>query len=339
MISSPQRRLGRRRTSIIGVVLVLFATSLLAVGHHLLHRRGAHHDQSLDMCLIGGTSQQRTSVFLFIGVISARNNWDRRRAVRNAWADASQVRSKSATRFFVPSDGPTDGDGPDELAGNRDFVWLEGDNSYQTLGGATLAVFHHVVATYDFSFVLKADDDSFVNVPALTAVLRQQCRHPGCQTEGVYLGSQVEGTVVTHGQKDHPHNSDEFWAHTGLTTYPKYMVGGGYVISDDVARMLVITSKTVGLKSYTVEDATFGYWVQPWDVRHINHTRFRTIATECCFNPGHTEVDILPGIAKDLCSEQPWLILHKIVETNQLRIIGKHVRECGASSAGAALKS
>ena len=41
---------------------------------------------------------------------------------------------------------------------------------------------------------------------------------------------------MTHGKPEHPHNSDEFFAHTGLQEYPKYMVGGGYVISDDVAR-------------------------------------------------------------------------------------------------------
>ena len=33
----------------------------------------------------------------------------------------------------------------------------------------------------------------------------------------------------------------------------------------------------VGLKLYTLEDATFGYWLQPWDVRHVNHTRFRLV--------------------------------------------------------------
>lgn len=137
---------------------------------------------------------------------------------------------------------------------------------------------------------------------------------------------------MTHDQPDHPHNSDEFWAHSGLAMYPKYMVGGGYVISDDVARMLIATEQTVGLKSYTVEDAAFGYWLQPWDLRHVNHTRFRTIANECCFEPGHTNVDILPGIAKDLCSALPWLVLHKVVETEQMRILGKHVRNCLSDS-------
>jgi len=46
----------------------------------------------------------------------------------------------------------------------------------------------------------------------------------------------MERCIVTHGMPEHPHNSDEFFAHSGLQEYPKYMVGGGYVISDDVAR-------------------------------------------------------------------------------------------------------
>lgn len=50
------------------------------------------------------------------------------------------------------------------------------------------------------------------------------------------ISPQVERIIVTHGKPEHPHNSDEFFAHTGLQEYPKYMVGGGYVISDDVAR-------------------------------------------------------------------------------------------------------
>ena len=92
------------------------------------------------------------------------------------------------------------------------------------------------------------------------------------------------------------------------------MVGGGYIFSDDVARLIVLNNNLVrpimlemlytktevkqavccllpwvlagaipqigvhlqvGLKQYTVEDATAGYWIQPWDVQHINHPRFR----------------------------------------------------------------
>ena len=47
----------------------------------------------------------------------------------------------------------------------------------------------------------------------------------------------------------------------------------------------------VGLKLYTLEDATFGYWLQPWDISHVNHTRFRSasLLAELGFEANHTE--------------------------------------------------
>lgn len=56
---------------------------------------------------------------------------------------------------------------------------------------------------------------------------------------------QVENIVVTYNLPEHPHNSAEFFAHTGLRNYPKYMVGGGYIISDDVARLIVLSNQLV----------------------------------------------------------------------------------------------
>lgn len=38
---------------------------------------------------------------------------------------------------------------------------------------------------------VQTDDDSFVNVPGLTAVLRQECRNTGCRREALYMGYQV----------------------------------------------------------------------------------------------------------------------------------------------------
>ena len=52
-------------------------------------------------------------------------------------------------------------------------------------------MFEHVVAEYDYSFVLKTDDDSFVNVPALVTDLRGKCTTPGCHNERLYMGFQV----------------------------------------------------------------------------------------------------------------------------------------------------
>ena len=54
-----------------------------------------------------------------------------------------------------------------------------------------IAVFEHVVAAHDVAFVLKTDDDSFVNVPALVADLRRRCTSADCAAEMLYMGYQV----------------------------------------------------------------------------------------------------------------------------------------------------
>lgn len=40
-------------------------------------------------------------------------------------------------------------------------------------------------------------------------------------------------------QPGHKWNNIVFHNHTGLKTYPNYMMGGGYVVSGDVSRTLV----------------------------------------------------------------------------------------------------
>lgn len=64
--------------------------------------------------------------------------------------------------------------------------------------------------------------------------------------------------MVTYLLPDHPHNSAEFFQHTGLKHYPKYMVGGGYIISDDVARLIVLSNQLVRpilVEAHSVTDA------------------------------------------------------------------------------------
>ena len=72
---------------------------------------------------------------------------------------------------------------------------------------------------------------------------------------------------------------------TGLRTYPTYAMGGGYVLSGDVAKMLVTIHLNMKLKFTPIEDATVGFWLMSMDLRHIDHRRFHTWAAACCFKP------------------------------------------------------
>ena len=70
---------------------------------------------------------------------------------------------------------------------------------------------------------------------------------------------------------------------TGLKTYPNYMMGGGYIVSGDVASSLVNINRKMQLKFTPIEDATVGFWLMSMDLRHIDHPKFYTWAAPCCF--------------------------------------------------------
>jgi len=62
-------------------------------------------------------------------------------------------------------------------------------------------------------------------------------------------------------QPGHKWNNLVFFNHTGLRTYPNYMMGGGYVVSGDVAQTLVNVNRKMRLKFTPIEDATMGLWL------------------------------------------------------------------------------
>lgn len=70
----------------------------------------------------------------------------------------------------------------------------------------------------------------------------------------------------------------------GLSVYPSYMGGGGYVLSADLAAALVkLHTQVVPLKHTTAEDVTLAMWLLPFDgVRRVDHPGFRTQAGHCC---------------------------------------------------------
>ncbi len=49
---------------------------------------------------------------------------------------------------------------------------------------------------YDVRFVLKADDDAFINVPALVRELKAQCLSHGCRKERMYFGREIRNNLV-----------------------------------------------------------------------------------------------------------------------------------------------
>lgn len=228
-------------------------------------------------------------------------------------------------------------------------------------------VLEYAAMHYDAAFVLKTDDDAFVNVGPLMQQLRAVCEDPECRGERIYMGRVAHRSEVVL-QPGHRWNNADFYIHTGgwwcvcgwvwahvehllgaprrkgfaeccaggaalsvcagsrlqgawqlqpgcaadtppaashptaadaarlalllllptpsagLRLYPNYMMGGGYVIGGEVARVLVDMHARTPLRFTTIEDATVGFWLAPLEVRHIDHPKFYTWAEPCCFN-------------------------------------------------------
>ena len=78
-------------------------------------------------------------------------------------------------------------------------------------------------------------------------------------------GTVVQGKMAKESevllQPGHKWNNIVFYNHTGLKTYPNYMMGGGYVVSGDVATTLMNVNHKMKLKFTPIEDATMGFWL------------------------------------------------------------------------------
>jgi hypothetical protein len=119
---------------------------------------------------------------------------------------------------------------PESACASRHFRWSSGPHPPQ--------VMEYAVTHYDVAYVLKTDDDAFINVAPMVEQLKLLCQNPGCQNERLYMGTMARHSEVML-QPGHKWNNAAFYNHTGLKQYPNYMMGGGYVIGGEVARVLV----------------------------------------------------------------------------------------------------
>ena len=75
-------------------------------------------------------------------------------------------------------------------------------------------VLEYAATTYDAAFVLKTDDDAFINVAPLVAQLRAMCEHKDCRRERLYMGKMAQHSEVLL-QPGHKWNNAAFHNHTG----------------------------------------------------------------------------------------------------------------------------
>ncbi|KAL4430367.1 hypothetical protein ABPG77_002173 [Micractinium sp. CCAP 211/92] len=298
-------------------------------------------------------------IFLFIGILSGAGQEQRRAAVREAWSQAAQQPGQVAARFVL-SQWERSPAVDAEQAQHGDIIFLSERTNYSTIGLKTYHILEYAVSAFRPAFVLKTDDDAYVNVPALLPALRALCVTPGCRgQERLYIGAELRNSSVVT-EPGHRWNNEAFVNHTGLSVYPSYMGGGGYVLSADLAAALVkLHTQVAPLKHTTAEDVTLAMWLLPCDgVRRVDHPGFRTQAGHCCAHeierqrmivflprsqaanttnaarlpttpelPLEDRLQLTEEAVGRLCGPNPWLVVHKL-EPDWIRLVGRHVARC-----------
>ncbi|KAL1203901.1 Hydroxyproline O-galactosyltransferase GALT6 [Cardamine amara subsp. amara] len=197
-------------------------------------------------------------VDMFIGILSAGNHFAERMAVRRSWMQHKLVKSsKVVARFFVALHSRKEVNV--ELKKEADFfgdiVIVPYMDSYDLVVLKTVAICEYGAHQLAAKFIMKCDDDTFVQVDA---VLSEAKRTPADRS--LYIGN------INYYHK--PLRQGK-WAVTyeewPEEDYPPYANGPGYILSNDISHFIVKEFEKHKLRMFKMKDVSVGMWVEQFN--------------------------------------------------------------------------
>ena len=101
-----------------------------------------------------------------------------------------------------------------EVEQHGDIVFVNHKTNYKSILFKTYYVLEYAVTNYDVKFVLKTDDDAFINIEPLMNQLHLLCLSEDCSNERIYMGRMAKESEVLL-QPGHKWNNLIFHNHTG----------------------------------------------------------------------------------------------------------------------------
>lgn len=201
---------------------------------------------------------------LIVLILSAPGNSDQRTAIRQTWA--SDFDDSSQYVFAIGKnniDASTHIALNEEQSANGDILLLPVHESYGSLTKKLLAGIMHLTNLYTFQYLLKVDDDSFVNVKKLMKAL--DFVDPSTPIYWGYFNGKA--TVLKKGKW----KEDEWFL---CDRYLPYALGGGYILSFPAVQYIVNNAHLLSV--YNSEDVSVGTWLAPLNMSRLHDTRFDT---------------------------------------------------------------
>ena len=219
-----------------------------------------------------------SELFLVILVTSHLAHIDRRLLIRATWGKDSAFKSRWKTIFVVGKSNQTNKIKTEEVyklenAVHGDLLKLDFVEDFYNLSHKVWKSFNWVLNNVMFSYLLKVDDDVFVNVPQLLIFLKSA----STPTFKLYVGNcHAKARVRRKGRyavskKDY---SNKY--------YPSYCSGGGFILSKDVVHDVVEHYNQQ--EALVIDDVYVGLLIQRTGVNITHYKKgFRMNEKRCKF--------------------------------------------------------
>ena len=219
------------------------------------------------------------NVFLLIVVFSAPVNFERRTVIRKTYATDPSVKLRWKTVFLLGQAANNRTlneylEAEEEMY--RDLIRGTQKDTYDNLTRKTQIGLEWAAKYCDFHFLLKADDDVFINPYKLVDYLR---KFNTPQTK-LYMGRCKHASNAKRKGKIGVTRKEY-----NKSTYPDFCTGPAYVLSSDLVCRLVELFEVI--KFFKLEDVYIGMLVEKiGGVKTVEHPGFRTMEYSCHHYPG-----------------------------------------------------
>ena len=211
--------------------------------------------------------------FLLIVVSSAPANLQRRNNIRKAWAFESVFKPRWTTVFLVAQTRlQTESNSllkEDEVYG--DLVRADYFDHYWNQTLKIQMGFEWATRYCKFSFLLKVDDDVFVNSVGLLSFLSK----PTTPKEKLYVGNHYKNPDVYRGGKWNVTKDEYSEAH-----YPDFCPGFGFVLSHDV--VVTFVKAFAFVPYFRLDDVYVGMLANKTGIKIIHNEGFELDPPRLC---------------------------------------------------------